>query len=33
MFPAASAAFRIPMICSSENRARFISPPVASQAS
>jgi hypothetical protein len=29
MFPAASAAFKIPMICSSLKRARFIWPPVA----
>jgi hypothetical protein len=28
-FPHASAAFKIPIICSSEKRARFILPPVA----
>jgi transposase-like protein len=27
MFPVTSAAFKIPMICSSVNRLRFISPP------
>jgi hypothetical protein len=31
MFPPAWAAFKIPMICSSVNLARFIVPPVAFQ--